>query len=130
RAFGLLSKGASTALSGIQAGVSALAEMGPLWLVGIIALLAALPALSVAAAGAITFGLGGALAAVAVVAATKSKVVKDAFAALGSDASAAARDWAQPWVGSLEFVVQHARTVLAQLSPTFRQTFANMAPVF
>lgn len=130
RAFGLLNKGANAAMSGIQAGMNALAEMGPLLLVGIVAALAALPVLAVAAAGALTLGLGGALTVIAVKAAASSQRVKDAFAALGSDASSAAHDWAQPWVGSLESVVQHARTTLAQLSPTFRQTFANMAPVF
>src|SRR5690349_5601551 len=71
--FGLMEKVGNTAISGLQDGIQSLGEVGPLWIVGIAAAIAALPTIAVAASGVITLALGGALAGLGVMAALQSK---------------------------------------------------------
>lgn len=129
RAFGLVEKLGNTAISGLQSGLESLGELGPLWIVGIGVAIAALPTIAVAASGAITLALGGALAGLGVMAALQSKEVSQAFTNVANDAKKQAAAWAAPFKPALLAIARGADAVLKDLGTTFTSTFKQMAPV-
>lgn len=116
---------ASQGLGKLGASVS---EMSPVMLYGIIAALVALPALAILAGGAITLGLGGALAAVAIKAASSNAQVQKSFNDLKTHVSSSLKTMAQPFVPVLEHIARTATQTFDKLAPTLSAAFKEMAP--
>jgi len=97
-------------------------------LAGLIGLVGALPVVAGLASSAITVGLGGALAMMAIKAAASAKDVQDAFQDLRDDLRDGLRDAAAPFEGSLVRMIGVAREQLAGLAPFIGRAFARLAP--
>lgn len=87
------------------------------------------PVAAAAAAGAITFGVGGALAGIGILAASKSEEVQEAFARLKKSVVADVKEWAEPFQGELVEIAAIADRTFDSLGPHLRDAFADLAPV-
>jgi hypothetical protein len=121
--LGLLGSAAGSA-GGAVASAAGPAAIGLTSLIGgVTALAAALAAVAFAAqaaGGAITLGLGGAIAGIAVLGAMKSKAVKSAFADLAKSANHDLAQIGKPFIPVLESIARTAKSVLGGLTPVFR----------
>lgn len=92
------------------------------------AAIAVLPLAAAAAGGAITLGIGGALSAVAVLAASRSKEVKSEFSGLTKHVVSEVRSWSKPWEGTLVDMAGFFRNTFDALAPDLKGVFADIAP--
>jgi hypothetical protein len=106
-----------------------LADAGPAAIVGIANAIVALPALATVAAGALTLGLGGALAAVGVMFAAKNEEIKAEYSALGHEIFAGLSKDAQPFEDTLRHIAEVGSDELRSWEPEVRGIFKEMAPV-
>jgi hypothetical protein len=87
-----------------------------------------LPLLAAVAGSGITLAMGGALSAVAIMAASKSKEVQGAFKDLKKNVVSDLRSWAKPWEDTLVHLAGSAQGTFDQLGPTIKKVFAELAP--
>ncbi|WP_433465700.1 hypothetical protein [Spirillospora sp. CA-128828] len=92
------------------------------------AALLALPLIAAVAGAGITLAIGGALSAVAIMAASKSKEVQGAFSDLKKHVVSDLRSWAKPWEDTLIHISGFARDAFDALGPTLKNVFAQLAP--
>ncbi|MFG2021096.1 hypothetical protein [Actinomadura geliboluensis] len=90
--------------------------------------LLALPLLASVAGGAITLAVGGALSAVAIMAAAKNAEVKAEFSDLKDHVVDEVQSWAKPWESTLIDMAGFARSTFDALGPDLEQVFADLAP--
>jgi hypothetical protein len=128
RAFGLLEKVGTFSVNAIFSAGNKLVEMGPLWLGGIVAGISALPLIATVAAGAITLGLGGALAYVGIKGALEATKVRQAWADTAADAKKQAAEWSKPWQPALIDIAHQFDGFVQRIGPTMSGVFAKMAP--
>ncbi len=93
------------------------------------AVLTGLPIIAGTAASAITIGLGGAIAALGIKAASSAKSVKDAFSDLKDHVVGRLRDLAAPFEPALIGIAKTLGTAFDSLAPSLGRAFASMAPV-
>lgn len=93
------------------------------------AALVLLPVAAAAAAGAITFGIGGAIAGIGVLAAAKSEEVQEAFARLKKGVVSDLKEWAEPFQGELIEIAEIADRTFDRIGPHLQDAFADLAPV-
>ena len=105
-------------------------ELGAQWkLVGIVNGLALLPELASVAAGAITLGLGGAIAGVGLKFAAQDKRIRAEYKSLGHDIFASLGKDAAPFVTVLDHIAKEGETAFKSWEPDIRSAWASMAPV-
>ncbi|KAB2384760.1 hypothetical protein [Actinomadura montaniterrae] len=93
------------------------------------AAIAILPFVAAAAAGAITLAFGGALSAVAIMAAAKSKQVQSSFSGLKDHVVHDLEEWAKPWEPTLQRIARAVQSTFDAFGPTLKTVFADLAPV-
>lgn len=96
----------------------------------ILTALAAIPFAAQAAGMAITFGLGGALAGVAILAASKSNNVRKSFDNLRNNANHDLTQIGDPFKGVMESIFSTATDTLNKLTPIFAGATATIAGPF
>lgn len=92
------------------------------------AALLALPLAAGVAAGATVLAVGGALSAVAVMAASKADEVKDAFTDLKNHVVSEVKEWSKPWEGTLVEMAGFFRQTFDALTPDLKGVFGDIAP--
>lgn len=127
-AFSAIESSGNAAYRSLTSAAENFGQMGLLRVVGVANAIAALPVLASAAASALSLGLGGALATVALVAQAKTADVKAAFSGMTSDVSAELTRITAPFHGVLLNLIDDARKAFAALSPALKDAFASMAP--
>ncbi|MGI8333481.1 hypothetical protein ACRYCC_26310 [Actinomadura scrupuli] len=128
RAFGLFQRSGTSATNAVGQGLTKLGEMGPMSVAGIAVAIAALPALAVGVGGAITLGLGGGLAAAAIMAASKNKEVEASFTHLKDHVGKEMRTISEPFVPELERMAQAGERVFDSWAPHLDSVFEKIAP--
>lgn len=96
----------------------------------ILTALAAIPFAAQAAGMAITFGLGGAIAGVAILAASRSNNVKKSFDNLRNSANHDLTQIGDPFKGVMESIFTTAQSTLTKLTPIFAGASATIAGPF
>lgn len=121
--------GAFTEIATTSSKASAqLAKAGPAGIAAIAVAIAALPTLATAAGGAITLGLGGAIAGIGIAAAAQSARVKRAFEELSTDVTDQLKTIAKPFEDTLLRTAVVARRVFSSFAPLLADAFADLAP--
>lgn len=130
-AFSLMESASSkfgSALDGVTSSMSELSGMGRALPGLIITGLELLPAAAAAAGGAITLGLGGAIAGVGILAASKNKEIRAEYASLGKDIFGHLQQDAQPFVATLAHIGTYLEDEAKSWAPLIKGAFAEMAP--
>ena len=130
---GIASAGGGAAGGGAQAGGGLAGGLFSNPVTGTAAIaagLASLPFLAQAAAGGITFALGGAFAAIAAYGASKNKAVEKSFDHLKNTAMHDLRDIGKPFIPVMDSIFRTAGRVLDSLTPVFRAAAKIMAGPF
>jgi hypothetical protein len=128
RAWRLFERAGTMATGLVTKGMTKLSEMGPLTLAAIALGIASLPILAVAAGGAITLGLGGALAAVAIMAASKNAQVQRSFSELKKHVTSELTEMSKPFVPVLTHIATTFTKTFDSLAPALSGAFKTMAP--
>lgn len=121
RSFGSALDGATSSmsdLSGIGRAVPSLIAVG----------LQALPFLATAAGGAISLGLGGALAALAIKAQSSNAQVQKSFSDLRAHVGSELKQISAPFHSTFLTISKDARLAFDSMSPSLASAFAKMAP--
>lgn len=94
----------------------------------ILSLIALLPGLGAAAAGALVFGFGGVIAGIGIFAAAQSEKVRDAFKELAKNAKSIFKEISTPFEDALVQISKSANKSLGTWSKPLSKAFADMAP--
>lgn len=93
------------------------------------AAIVAVPTLAAVAAGAITFGVGAALAGLGIMAAAQNEKVKEEFSDLKKHVVSEVQEWAAPFERTLLDMRADFEGTFDSFGPTLRSEFADLAPV-
>jgi hypothetical protein len=128
RAFGLVGRSGTSAVDSVSKGMTSLADASPMMVAGVVAALFALPAIAVGVGALTTLGLGAGLAGLGVMAAAKTKPVKDAFSSMKKHISAEASTLGKPFVPVLEHIAFLGQKTFDSFMPALKGAEAEMAP--
>lgn len=130
-AFKLMTSGATrfgSGLDSLTSGMTELEGISRVWPALILTGLQLLPAVAAAAGGAITLGLGGAITAVAILAAAKNKDIRAQYASLGKDIFGHLQQDAAPFIAVLQHIGMYAEDEFRSWNPLIKSAFADLAP--
>lgn len=119
---------AASSVSGLVDDFSILGRSGPVSIGLVVAALALLPAVATVAGGAVSLGLGGALAGLAIKAQSSSADVQAAFAQLKTGVVADFQQISAPFHATLLEIADDAQFAFKSLEPSLAGAFAVMAP--